>query len=123
VAPSQVGYINAHGTATVANDISETKAMREVFGDAFDGLAVSSTKPVHGHALGGAGALELIVTLGALREQLAPTTTNYTTLDPAIGFEPVHGEARPFAARYAISNTFAFGGINASLMLGPAPGA
>ena len=78
---------------------------------------------MHGHALGGAGALELIVTLGALQEQLAPPTTNYTTLDPAIGFEPVHGEARPFDARYAISNTFAFGGINASLMLGPAPGA
>jgi len=121
LAPSQIGYVNAHGTATVANDLSETKAMRAVFGEDFDQLAVSSTKPVHGHALGGAGALETIVTLFALTRQLAPPTANYTTLDPAIGFEPVHGEARSLSTNYCLTNSFAFGGINASLALGAAP--
>jgi nodulation protein E len=116
----QVGYANAHGTGTVANDISETKAMREVFGDSFDSLAVSSTKPVHGHALGAAGALETIITMNSLIHQLAPPSVNYTTLDPAIGFEPVQGEARPIQTGFCLSNSFAFGGVNASLILGHA---
>lgn len=118
LAPAQIGYVNAHGTATVANDVSEAEAMRQVFGDAFDGLAVSSTKPVHGHALGAAGALEAIVTLGALRDQLAPPNLNFNAPDPKVGFEPVLGAARTLDSRYALSNSFAFGGINASLILG-----
>ena len=118
--PERIGYVNAHGTATVANDISETRAMREVFGDAFDGLAVSSTKPVHGHALGAAGALETIITLRALTDQLAPPSGNFNVPDPALGFEPVHGEARPLSTDYCLTNSFAFGGINASLILGTA---
>lgn len=120
--PDRIGYVNAHGTATVANDLSETRAMRQVFGDAFDGLAVSSTKPVHGHALGGAGGLEAVVTLRALTDGLAPPNVNWTTPDPAIGFEPVHGQARAIDAAFCLTNSFAFGGVNASLILGPAPG-
>lgn len=116
-----VGYVNAHGTATVANDVSEAEAMRTVFGAGFDGLAVSSTKPVHGHALGAAGALESIVTLGALREQLAPPNLNFTEADPKIGFTPVLGAARPLSTGYCLSNSFAFGGINASLIFGLPP--
>ncbi len=121
ITASRIGYANAHGTGTVANDISETQAMRQVFGDRFDDLAVSSTKPIHGHALGAAGALEAIVTLQALRNQLAPPTHNFTTLDPAIGFQPVEGEARAIDTEFCLSNSFAFGGINASLIFGRAP--
>jgi len=119
--PGDIGYVNAHGTATVANDTSETQAMREIFGDCFADLAVSSTKPVHGHALGAAGALEAIVTLGALRDQLAPPTLNFTEIDPKVGFKPVTGAARPISTGYCLSNSFAFGGINASLIFGQAP--
>ena len=96
--------------------------MREVFGAAFDALAVSSTKPVHGHALGAAGALESIATLGALREQVAPPTLNFEEEDPKVGFTPVVGEAKAISTRYAMNNSFAFGGINASLIFG-LPGA
>ena len=118
IAPGDVGYVNAHGTATVANDISETQAMRDVFGEVFDELAVSSTKPVHGHALGAAGALETVVTLGALRAQLAPPSLNFDSVDPKIDFTPVTGSARALDTAYCATNSFAFGGINASLILG-----
>lgn len=121
IQPADIGYVNAHGTGTVANDLSETNAMRLVFGDDFDKVAVSSTKPVHGHALGAAGAIEAIVTIEALRNQLAPPTTNYSTLDPAVGFQPVHGEARAIDTNFCLTNSFAFGGVNASLILGNAP--
>ena len=120
IEPTDIGYINAHGTATVANDSSETEAMRMVFGAALDDLAVSSTKPVHGHALGAAGALEMIVTLGALRDQMAPPNLNFTKADPKVPLTPVLGEARAIDTRYCLSNSFAFGGINASLILGRA---
>lgn len=116
-----IGYVNAHGTATVANDLSETLAMRQVFGTPFDDLAVSSTKPVHGHTLGAAGALEGIVTLAALRDQLAPPSLNFTSVDRKIGFEPVLGKARPLSTRFCLSNSFAFGGINATLIFGLPP--
>ena len=115
--PSRIGYVNAHGTGTVANDLTETTALRTVFGDAFDGLAVSSTKPIHGHALGAGGALEFIVTVEALRNRIAPPTINFLGVDPKIGFEPVPNVARPFTADAAMSNSFAFGGINASLVV------
>ena len=115
--PARIGYVNAHGTGTVANDLTETNALRAVFGDAFAGLSVSSTKPIHGHALGAGGALEFIITVEALRAQLAPPTINWLGLDPKIGFEPVPNVARPFTADAAMSNSFAFGGINASLVV------
>ncbi|MCG6904939.1 MAG: beta-ketoacyl-[acyl-carrier-protein] synthase family protein [Rhodobacter sp.] len=116
VTAADIGYVNAHGTATVANDVSEAEAMRRVFGDDFNALAVSSTKPVHGHALGAAGALESIVSIGALRDQLAPPNLNFSEFDPKVGFEPVVGSARPIKTRFSLSNSFAFGGINASLV-------
>jgi nodulation protein E len=115
--PRRVGYVNAHGTGTIANDVTETQALRSAFGDAFDGLLVSSTKPIHGHALGAAGALEFIITVEALRAQIAPPTIDFIGIDPKIGFEPVPNVARAFDADAAMSNSFAFGGINASLLV------
>ncbi|MBR9844302.1 MAG: beta-ketoacyl-[acyl-carrier-protein] synthase family protein [Rhodobacteraceae bacterium] len=113
---ASVGYVNAHGTGTVANDVTETKALRSVFGEDLDGVAVSSTKPVHGHALGAAGAIEAIVTIKALMHQIAPPTINFNEMDPKIGFDPVSNKARPIQTKAAMSNSLAFGGINASLL-------
>ncbi|MEQ9692937.1 beta-ketoacyl-[acyl-carrier-protein] synthase family protein [Shimia sp. SDUM112013] len=114
---SDIGYVNAHGTGTVANDVTEVSALRQVFGEDLDGLEVSSTKPVHGHALGAAGALELVVTIGALRAGMAPPTINFTEVDPKIGLDPVANTARPISGKAAMSNSLAFGGINASLIV------
>lgn len=115
--PSDIGYVNAHGTGTVANDVNEVIALREVFGETLQGVEVSSTKPVHGHALGAAGALELVVCIGALREQSAPPTINFNEIDPKIGLDPVSNCARPLTTRAVMSNSLAFGGINATLIL------
>jgi len=120
--PEGVDYINAHGTGTVANDITESEALRRVFGDTLARIAVSSSKPVHGHALGAAGALEMVVTIMALREGVAPPTLNCEEPDPACGIDPVSEGARAMTIRAAMSNSFAFGGINASLVVTPAPG-
>ena len=114
---ASIGYVNAHGTGTTANDIAESTALRAVFGEGGAFPLVSSTKPIHGHALGAAGALELIITLCALKAQIAPPTINFTTPDPKIGFDPVANVAKPFSANAALSNSFAFGGINASLVV------
>lgn len=114
---NEVGYVNAHGTGTVANDVNEVAALRQVFGEDLDGLAVSSTKPVHGHALGASGALEAAITMFALRDQIAPPTVNFTEVDPKIGLDPVANTARAIKTRVAMSNSLAFGGINASLLL------
>ncbi len=113
----QIGYINAHGTGTIANDVTEARAIRAALGDAAGACAVSSTKPIHGHALGAAGALELIVTLCALNQQIAPPTINFEEYDPAVGFDPVAGECQPIDTIACMSNSFAFGGINASLLI------
>ncbi len=110
-----VGYINAHGTATAANDRSETAAIRKVFGAAADQLAVSSTKSMHGHAIGAAGALELVATIMALREGVIPPTINYEEPDPDCDLDIVPNEARERAVDFALSNSFAFGGLNAVL--------
>lgn len=112
-----VGYVNAHGTATVANDITETEALRRVFGRDLKGVEMSSTKPIHGHALGAAGALEMIVTVQALRNQIAPPTINFTSVDPQINIDPVANTAREISTNACMSNSFAFGGINASLVI------
>src|SRR5437763_5209007 len=94
--PSQIGYINAHGTGTASNDVTETRAIRQVFEAHADHLAVSSTKAMHGHTLGAAGALEAVATLMALREQLIPPTVNFTTPDPEcdLDFVPNHARTR-----------------------------
>jgi len=115
LSPSQIGYINAHGTATQANDTTETLAIRSVFGAHADRLAVSSTKSMHGHALGAAGAIEAAATLLALRCGTLPPTANYTMADPTCDLDVIPNEARKLAVEAALSNSFAFGGLNAVL--------
>lgn len=115
--PQQIDYINAHGTGTQANDRCETQAIREVFGSHADALAVSSTKAVHGHALGAAGALELVAAIGALREQRVPPTANFLDPDPDCDLDYVPNHARAQRVRAVLSNSFAFGGLNAVLAL------
>lgn len=119
--PEDVVYVNAHGTGTQANDVNETRALRRVFGAAADRLLVSSTKSMHGHALGGAGALELVITAKALDEQIAPPTANLTDQDPECDLDCVAGTAREAALPGALTNSFAFGGLNAVLALRRAP--
>ncbi|HXB21177.1 MAG TPA: beta-ketoacyl-[acyl-carrier-protein] synthase family protein [Candidatus Solibacter sp.] len=116
LAPEQIAYINAHGTGTAGNDVTETRAIREVFGKHADRLAVSSTKSMHGHALGAAGALEAVATMMAMNEKIIPPTANFTTPDPDCDLDIVPNQARPAEIEYALSNSFAFGGLNAVLV-------
>jgi nodulation protein E len=115
IAPEQVGYINAHGTGTQNNDAMESRAINAVFGAHAAKLAVSSTKSMHGHALGAAGALEGAATLMALKENIIPPTANFTTADPECDLDYVPNTAREAQVEYALSNSFAFGGLNAVL--------
>ncbi|WP_045767598.1 beta-ketoacyl-[acyl-carrier-protein] synthase family protein [Xanthomonas albilineans] len=117
LASEQIDYVNAHGTGTKANDRCETKALRQVFGAHAEKLAISSTKAVHGHALGASGALELVATINALREQVVPPTANFLDSDPECDLDYVPGQARARTVRAALSNSFAFGGLNAVLAL------
>src|SRR5579883_3070810 len=117
LAPEQIGYINAHGTATPANDPTETAAIRSVFGSHADRLPVSSTKSMHGHALGAAAALECLATVLALRDGVLPPTANYSEPDPECDLDVIPNVARPAEVEYALSNSFAFGGLNAVLVL------
>jgi nodulation protein E len=110
-----IGYINAHGTGTQANDSTEAAAIRSVFGGHADVLAVSATKSMHGHALGAAGALEAIATVLGLRHGILPPTANFTEPDPACDLDVIPNAARPASCEYALSNSFAFGGSNAVL--------
>jgi nodulation protein E len=113
----EIDYVNAHGTGTTANDVTESEALRLVFGGRLPNLPVSSTKPIHGHALGAAGALELVVTIGAVRDNVAPPTINWREADAKCPVDAVPNEARPMPIRTALTNSFAFGGINASLIV------
>lgn len=113
--PQDIQYVNAHGTGTAANDETETKALHQVFGEHARKLAVSSTKSMIGHALGAAGALEMVATLLAIREDIAPPTIGYLGPDPACDLDYVPNKARPMRIDAAISNSFAFGGLNAVL--------
>src|SRR5271156_3669430 len=113
MAPEEVGYINAHGTGTAGNDPVETKAIREVFGAHADKLRVSSTKSMHGHALGAAGALEAIATIMALHKGILPPTANFTVADPECDLDYIPNQARAQRVGAALSNSFAFGGLNA----------
>ncbi len=113
--PHVVGYINAHGTGTQANDPMETAAIRSVFGAHSAKLAVSSTKSLHGHALGAAGALEAIATVQALQNRLLPPTANFSESDPECDLDVIPNTAREVACEYALSSSFAFGGLNAVL--------
>lgn len=116
ISPEQVGYINAHGTATPANDPAEIAAIRSVFGDHAGRLAVSSTKSMHGHALGAGAALEALATVIALRDGVLPPTANYQVPDPECDLDVIPNVARAAEVEYAISNSFAFGGLNAVLV-------
>lgn len=117
LAPQDVDYINAHGTGTQANDVTESRAIRLAFGAHADRLAVSSTKSMHGHALGASGALELVAVIGALRDSVVPPTANLDQIDPACDLDYVPNVARQMTVRAALSNSFAFGGLNAVLAL------
>jgi nodulation protein E len=113
--PDDIDYINAHGTATAANDRTETAAIRQVFGAAADKVSVSSTKSMHGHCIGGAGAVEMAAVLMALNEGLVPPTIGFAEADPDCNLDVTPNEARPRAVHAALSNSFAFGGLNAVL--------
>lgn len=115
-ARERVGYVNAHGTGTSANDATETAALRQVFGPHAEKLAVSSTKSMHGHALGAAGALEAAAAVLALQRGVLPPTANYTEPDPACDLDVIPNEARAARVDAALSNSFAFGGLNAVLL-------
>jgi nodulation protein E len=116
--PDLVDYINAHGTGTTANDRTETAAIRKVFGTHANRLAVSSSKAVLGHSLGAAGALELAATALAIKHQVIPPTANYEEPDPECNLDVVPNVARQAPVRMAMSNSFAFGGLNAVLVIG-----
>ena len=117
VAPETIDYINAHGTATIVNDSTESAALKIVFGERSAHVPLSSTKPIHGHGLGAGGALEFVVTMGAMRDQIAPPTINYLEPDEKCPVDCIPHEARPMRIRTAMSNSFAFGGINAVLVV------
>jgi nodulation protein E len=117
LAPEQVGYINAHGTGTPANDVTETAAIHSVFGPHAGRLAVSSTKSMHGHALGAAAALECLAAALALRDGVLPPTANFNEYDPECDLDVIPNCPRQAAVEYALSNSFAFGGLNAVLVL------
>jgi nodulation protein E len=122
LAPEEIGYINAHGTGTPGNDPVESKAIRAVFGAHADKLAVSSTKSMHGHALGAAGALEAVATVLALHHGILPPTANYNEPDPECDLDYIPNQPRAARVGAALSNSFAFGGLNAVVAFRAVPG-
>jgi 3-oxoacyl-[acyl-carrier-protein] synthase II len=116
ISPDDVGYVNAHGTSTPLGDAIETTALKRVFGERAKKVAISSTKSMTGHLLGGAGGLEAGISILALRDQILPPTINYENPDPACDLDYVPNHARKADVRYAVSNSFGFGGTNASLV-------
>jgi nodulation protein E len=118
--PDDVDYVNAHGTGTILNDRTESEALKKVFGTYAARLPVSSSKAVLGHGMGAAGALEFAATALALQTQTIPPTANFEEPDPACDLDCVPNVARSSRIRVAMSNSFAFGGLNAVLVLGRA---
>ncbi len=121
VATTDIDYINAHGTATTINDRNETNAIKKVFGAHAGQLAISSTKSMHGHPLGAGGAIEAIASLKAMEENWVPPTIGLDEPDPECDLDYVPNMGREKRVTYAMSNSFAFGGLNAVLVFGPPP--
>ena len=117
ISADKVGYINAHGTGTAANDKTECAAVSNVFGQHADKVMISSTKSMHGHLIGGTGAVELLACIMALKDGVIAPTIGYEELDPECALDIVPNEAREAKVDYALSNAFAFGGLNAVLAL------
>lgn len=117
VRAEEIDYINAHGTATAMNDVTESEAVARVFGERGHTIPISSTKPIHGHALGASGALELVCAINAIRDNVAPPTINWQEPDPKCQVDCIPNEAREMRIDTVMSNSFAFGGINAVLIL------
>ena len=116
ITADQVDYVNAHGTSTPIGDVIETTALKRVFGERAKKVPISSTKSMTGHLLGGAGGLEAGISVLAIRDQILPPTINYETPDPECDLDYVPNHARKAELRYALSNSFGFGGTNASLL-------
>jgi 3-oxoacyl-[acyl-carrier-protein] synthase II len=116
ILPEQIDYINAHGTSTPLGDRAETVAIKRAFGDHAKKLAVSSTKSMTGHLLGGAGGLESGIVVCALGKQVAPPTANYENSDPDCDLDYIPNQPRPMKMEYALSNSFGFGGTNGALI-------
>ena len=121
LSPNDVSYINAHGTATTVNDINETRAIRRVFGKHAEELSVSATKSMHGHLLGAGGGVEAVAAIQAMRDKFIPPTIGYAEPDPECDLDYTPNEGRKRDVTYSMSNSFAFGGLNAVLLFGPAP--
>jgi nodulation protein E len=117
--PEEVGYISAHGTGTQANDTTEAAAIHQVFGPRASQIPTSSTKSLHGHSIGASGALEALATVLALHENLLPANVGVTEIDPAINLDIILGTPRKATPKLALSNSLAFGGLNAVLALRP----
>lgn len=119
--PSDIDYLNAHGTATADNDRNETKAIKDLFGDHAYNLAISSTKSMHGHPLGAGGGIEAVASIKALEEGFLPPTIGLTEPDPECDLDYVPNVGREKPLRHVMSNSFAFGGLNAVLVFSPPP--
>jgi nodulation protein E len=115
ISPEKIDYINAHGTGTMVNDAMETAAIKNVFGEHSKKLAVSATKSLHGHVLGGTSAIEAVATTLALKHQVFPPTANFEERDEECDLDVVPNKSRQGVINYALSNSFAFGGLNAVL--------
>jgi nodulation protein E len=121
LAPSDIDYVNAHGTATMVNDINETRAIKHVFGNAANKLSISSTKSMHGHCLGAGGGIEAVAAIKAIGENYIPPTAGLDEPDPECDLDYTPNTGKTREVNYAMSNSFAFGGLNAVLVFGPPP--
>jgi nodulation protein E len=121
LAPSDIDYVNAHGTATIVNDVNETRAIKHVFGKAAAGVSISSTKSMHGHCLGAGGAIEAVATIKAIGDDFVPATIGLEEPGEECDLDYTANIGRKREVNFAMSNSFAFGGLNAVLVFGPSP--